>query len=145
MRTKQAEAVSAIGPANILLSKALALAGSISSWARAAPGARSEAERVAARGRAVRIFIGGLEMRFRALVAARAEAVQRLRLIRSAQRRVDLLQRRRAGAERVGFERIERRLHRVEVGMQIFRLRIDIEQAGDDLALGRVLLQEGHG
>ena len=27
--------------------------------------------------------------------------------------------------------------------MQVFRLRIDVEQSGDDLALGGVLLQEG--
>ena len=29
--------------------------------------------------------------------------------------------------------------------MQVFGLRIDVKQPGDDLALGRVLLQEGHG
>ena len=30
------------------------------------------------------------------------------------------------------------------MGVQILGVRIDVEQAGDDLALGRMLLQEGH-
>ena len=58
---------------------------------------------------------------------------------------VDLFQRGRAGAQISGFQRIERRLDGVEMGVQVFGVRIDIEQPGDDLALGGVLLQEGHG
>ena len=61
---------------------------------------------------------------------------------RSAQAGVDLVQRRGAGAELFGVERVERVVHGVEMGVQVFRVRIDIEQAGDDLALGGVLLQE---
>src|SRR5437868_5160932 len=60
----------------------------------------------------------------------------------SAQTGVDLLQRRGAGAERLFVQRIQRRLDGVEMGMQVFSLRIDVQQSGDDLALGGVLLQE---
>src|SRR5262245_11341648 len=61
---------------------------------------------------------------------------------RSAQTGVDLFQRRGAGAEVLLVQRVERRLDGVEMGVQVFGFRIDVEQAGNDLALGGVLLQE---
>src|SRR5215475_3512786 len=62
-----------------------------------------------------------------------------------AQGRVDLFKRGRPGAEVFGFQGVERRIHRAEVSMQIFRLRIDIEQPGDDLALGGMPCKKRHG
>src|SRR5438045_1036386 len=67
--------------------------------------------------------------------------VQCLRL-RSAQTGVDLVQRGRAGAQRLLIQRVERRLDGVEMGVQVFRFRIDIQEPGDDLTLGGMLLQE---
>src|SRR5580692_10289892 len=63
---------------------------------------------------------------------------------RLAQAGVDLVQRGRARTQRLLVKLVERRIHRAEMGVQIFRLRIDVEQAGDDLALGGVPLQEAH-
>src|SRR3984885_1824490 len=48
---------------------------------------------------------------------------------------VDLVERGGARTEGLFVERIERRRHRVEMAVQVFRLRIDVKQAGDDLAL----------
>src|SRR5882757_10104493 len=64
---------------------------------------------------------------------------------RLAQAGVDLVQRGGAGAQRLLIQRVERRLDGVEMGMQIFRVRIDVQQAGDDLALGGMLLKKSHG
>src|SRR5712671_998777 len=63
----------------------------------------------------------------------------------STQAGVDLVERRRAGAQLLFGHRIEWCRHRIEMGVQIFRLAVDVEEPGDDLALGGVLLQEGHG
>src|SRR5690349_19481057 len=62
----------------------------------------------------------------------------------SAEAGVDPLQRRRARAELLLAERVERRRHRVEVAVEVFRLLVDIEKPGDHLALGALLLQEAH-
>jgi hypothetical protein len=59
-----------------------------------------------------------------------------------AQAGVDLVQCGGTRAQRVLAKLVERRIDGVEVGVQVFRLRIDVEQSGDDLALGGVLLQE---
>src|ERR1039458_896758 len=59
-----------------------------------------------------------------------------------AQRCVELVQHRLAGAKLILAERIERPVDRMQVGVQVFRVLLDIEQAGDDLALGGVMLQE---
>src|SRR3982075_1795427 len=53
-----------------------------------------------------------------------------------AQAGVDLVERSGARTQRFLAELVERRVHRVEVAVQVFRLRIDVEQAGHDLALG---------
>src|SRR5665647_1413613 len=60
------------------------------------------------------------------------------------QSRVELVERALAGAQLALAERIERRLDRVEMRMQVARLFLHIEQAGDDLALGGVVLKEAH-
>ena len=58
---------------------------------------------------------------------------------------IDPLQHRRAGAQLALAKSIERRGHGVEMGVQVARLRIDVEQAGDDYALGLMRLQVVHG
>src|SRR5215813_3315422 len=58
---------------------------------------------------------------------------------------VDLLERRRARAQLLLGQRVERRLHGVEMGMQVLGIAVDVEEPGHDLALGGMLLQEGHG
>jgi hypothetical protein len=61
---------------------------------------------------------------------------------RLAQAGVDPVQRGGARTERLLVELVERRIHSVEMDVQVFRLGIDVEQAGDDLALGGVPLQK---
>src|SRR5204863_4658791 len=57
------------------------------------------------------------------------------------QTRVDLREYRRARAQFALAERIEWRVDRLEMRVQVLRLPLDIEQAGDDLARRRALLQ----
>ena len=54
--------------------------------------------------------------------------------MRSAQAGVDLVEHGRAGAERGLAELIERRLHGVAMGVKVFCVVLDVEEAGDDLA-----------
>src|SRR5215472_16530202 len=61
-----------------------------------------------------------------------------------AQAGVDPLERRRAGAEVGRVERIERGLDRIEMVVQVLGRRIDIEQAGDDLARRQAFLHALH-
>src|SRR3981189_2895908 len=61
-----------------------------------------------------------------------------------AQAGVDFVQHGGAGTQRFLAELIERRFHSVAGGVQVFRFRIDVQESGDDLALGGVLLQECH-
>jgi len=61
------------------------------------------------------------------------------------QARVDLFQCVRTGTKRGFSERVQRRVHGIKVNVEVFRLGIDIEQTGDDLAFGRARLQIGHG
>ncbi len=61
-----------------------------------------------------------------------------------AQTRVELVERRRARAQLLLAERVERRVDGREVCVQIVRIAVHIEQPGDDLALGRVIEQEAH-
>src|SRR5580700_7841704 len=63
----------------------------------------------------------------------------------SAQAGVDLIEHRGAWAEVLLGQRIERRIHSVETVVQVLGLAVDIEQAGNDLPLGGMLLQEAHG
>jgi len=58
------------------------------------------------------------------------------------QARIDLVERGRAGAQVLFAQRIERLLHRREVVVQILGVGLDVEQAGDDLSLGRMLLEK---
>src|SRR5271169_6072984 len=74
-----------------------------------------------------------------------SERPRRRRSIRLPQRGVELLQRRPAGAELLLAQRVERPVDRAQMGVQVFRVLFDIEQAGDDLALGSVGLQEAQG
>src|SRR5262249_31571712 len=60
----------------------------------------------------------------------------------SPQAGVDLLECRGARAQLLLRERVERRVDRVEMVMQVHLLFVDVEQAGDDLTLRRVGLQE---
>jgi len=57
---------------------------------------------------------------------------------------VDLFQRRRTRTQLLLGERVERRVDRVEMLVQVFRLAIDIEQSGHHLAHRRMPLQEIH-
>jgi hypothetical protein len=61
------------------------------------------------------------------------------------QRGVEALQRLRAGAELLLGQAVEGRVRGVKAGVEIFRLRVHIQQAGDHLALGVVVLQEVDG
>src|SRR5690242_5762922 len=55
---------------------------------------------------------------------------------------VELLERRLAGAKLFLAKGVERRLDRAQMRVQVFRILLDIEQAGDDLPLGGVVLQK---
>src|SRR5262245_42449749 len=58
---------------------------------------------------------------------------------------VELLERRLAGAQLLFAKRVERRVDGAQVRVQVFGLLLDIKQAGDDLPLGSVVLQEAEG
>src|SRR3954447_3966349 len=62
----------------------------------------------------------------------------------SAEAGVDLVECGRTGAKFAGLKRIERRIHRIEVAVQVVCVRIYVEQPGYNLSLGRVPLQERH-
>src|SRR4026207_1392518 len=53
---------------------------------------------------------------------------------------VELLERRLAGTQLLFVERVQGCVHRAQVGMQVFRLLLDVKQAGNDLSLGGVVL-----
>src|SRR3982074_366910 len=63
---------------------------------------------------------------------------------RSAPPRVEPLERRRTGAKLLLSQRIERRVDRRKMVVQVVGIAVDIEQPGDDLALRRVMQQEAH-
>src|SRR3954471_2064576 len=60
----------------------------------------------------------------------------------SAQAGVDLVERGLTWAEVLFAKRIERRIDRAQVAVEVIRVAFDIEQAGDDLPLGGVVLEE---
>src|SRR3954471_14510644 len=60
----------------------------------------------------------------------------------SAQAGVDLVERGLAGAEVLFAERIERRVDRPQMAVEVIRFAFDIQQAGDDLPLRGVMLEE---
>src|SRR5262245_16629588 len=61
-----------------------------------------------------------------------------------AQRRVELRERRGPRAELAFGELVERRVHGVEVGVQVLGLALDVEEPGHDLALRLVLGEMVH-
>ena len=65
--------------------------------------------------------------------------------LRLAQACVELLKRRLTGAKLLFVERVQGCVHRAQVCVQVFRILLDIEQAGDNLAFGGVMLQEAEG
>src|SRR5439155_10405358 len=55
------------------------------------------------------------------------------------QRRVNLLQRPRSRAQLLLAELVERGLHGVEVGVEVFGVGVEVQQAGDDFAFRGVV------
>src|SRR6185295_18123165 len=62
----------------------------------------------------------------------------------STMRGVELIQSGTAGAELAFAKAVEWRLHRAKMGMQVFRIGIDVQHTRNDLAGGLAFLQEIH-
>src|SRR5438477_643748 len=58
--------------------------------------------------------------------------------------RVEALQRRRARTQLLLAECVERRVDGGQMAVQVVRIAVDVEQAGDDLAFGGVVQEEAH-
>src|SRR5712671_2028570 len=112
----------------------------LSCWIPTAIGSRPSATRLSWCGEYVEISVGWVEFlrdptitpRPRCWVSRKSAPTQPTKADLP-QRGVDLLQRGRARAQLLLGERVERRVDRVEVLVQVFGLVVDVEQAGDNL------------
>src|SRR5262245_224071 len=81
----------------------------------------------------------------RASAARDADRIARDAVYPLLQACVELLERRLAGAQLLFAKRVERRVDGAQMRVQVFGFLLDIKQAGDDLPLGSVVLQEPQG
>ena len=78
-------------------------------------------------------------------LAGRAKRLRVIKRVALPQCSVDLLQHPRPKTELFLAQRVERSREGVEMGVEVFGVGVDVEEAGEDFALGRVRLDLGHG